>query len=154
MNLQKSTPIFFKHLAIELSIILTIVTILPGCGRKGPPIPPHQIVPPAVTDLGVNMDGDVLRLMWSIPQSGAKPAPEVAGFTVYRSKTMLTDACQKCPDRFRQIADIVVGSKESRKKPLVYTEAIESGYEYRYKVTAYTRKRLMGKESNVVSIQR
>jgi len=152
--LQKSTPIFFKHLAIELSIILTIVTLLPGCGRKGPPIPPRQIVPPAVTDLGVNMEGDILRLMWSIPQTGGKPAPEVAGFIVYRSKTMLTDACQKCPNRFRQIADIVIGSKVSRKKPLLYTETIESGYEYRYKVTAYTRKRIMGAESNVVSVQR
>ena len=152
--MEKSPPIFIKHLAIELSIILTIVTLLQGCGRKGAPWPPHQIVPPAVTDLGVNMDGDDLRLMWSIPQSGDKPAPEVAGFIVYRSKTILTDACQKCPNRFRQVADIVIGSKASRKKPLVYTETLESGYEYRYKVTTYTRKRIMGAESNVVSIQR
>ncbi len=152
--MQKPTPIFLKQLAIELSIILTIVTISQGCGRKGPPIPPQQTVPPAVTDLGVNMDGDVLRLMWSIPKIGGKPVPDVAGFIVYRSKTMLTDACQKCPDQFRQIADMVIGSKESRKKPLVYTETLESGFEYRYKVTAYTRKRIMGAESNVVSIQR
>ena len=112
------------------------------------------------------MDGDILRLTWSIPllyedsesedirKTDGKPAPEVAGFIVYRSKTLLTDACQKCPNRFRQVADILIGSKASRKKPLLYTETIESGYEYRYKVTAYTRKRIMGAESNVVSIQR
>ncbi len=117
-------------------------------------MPPLQIVLPAVTDLGVNVDGDILTLMWSIPQTDGKPAPGVAGFIVYRSKTMLTDACQKCPNLFRQVADIVVGSKQSRKKPLVYTETIESGYEYRYKVTAYTRKRFMGQESNLVSVQR
>ncbi len=99
------------------------------------------------------MEGDILRLMWSIPQTDGKPAPEVTGFVVYRSKTILTDACQKCPDRFRQVADVVIGSKESRKKPLIYTETLESGYEYRYKVTAYTRKRFMGEESNIVSIQ-
>jgi len=152
--LHKSTPTFFKHLVIELSIILTIVTILQGCGRKGAPIPPRIVVPPAVTDLGLNMDGDIIRLMWSVPQSGGKPAPEVAGFIVYRSKTMLTDACQKCPIQFRQVADVVIGTKGSRKEPLLYTETLESGYEYRYKVTAYTRKRIMGGESNVVSIQR
>jgi len=154
LNLQKTISIFLKHPLQGLTLLLAVMTIWQGCGRKGPPIPPRQFVPPAVADLTVSMDGDVLRLTWSVPRIDGKVITKIAGFIVYRSKTMLTDACQTCPLRFRQVADMRIESREYLKKPQAYTETLESGYAYRYKVTAYTRSRVMGKESNVVAIQR
>jgi len=43
-----------------------------GCGKKAPPVPPHQAKPPTVTDLRASIDGGTLKLTWS----GAITYPE------------------------------------------------------------------------------
>jgi hypothetical protein len=40
-----------------------------GCGRKGMPSAPKKEIPAAVTDLSYRLDGSLLTLTWSVPQS-------------------------------------------------------------------------------------
>ena len=63
---------FGRGLIAIFSILICIVVFFPGCGRKAPPVPPGQARPPAVDDLSSSIDGDMLKLAWTIPDENRK----------------------------------------------------------------------------------
>jgi len=141
---------FGRGLIAIFSILLCIVVFLTGCGRKAAPVPPGQVRPPVVDDLSSSMDGDMLKLVWTIPDEKGKVASGVDGFIVYKSKTSLSDPdCEKCPVLFKKIADIPIEGKDINKK-ITYRETLEKGYKYIYKVTVYTKTGASGKDSNYI----
>ena len=48
-------------LMLQLSIGITVTIFLSGCGRKAPPVPPHQESSQAVTDTRSIADGGLLQ---------------------------------------------------------------------------------------------
>ena len=138
---------FGRGLIAIFSILICIVVFSAACGRKAPPVPPCQARPPAVDDLSSSIDGDMLKLSWTIPDEKVKIA---SGFIVYKSKTSLSESvCKKCPVLFKQIADIPIEEKDINKK-ITYNETLEKGYRYIYKVTVYTNTEAVGKDSNYI----
>lgn len=139
---------FSRSLITILSILLCIVVF--GCGRKAAPVPPGQVMPPAVDDLSSSIDEDMLELAWTIPDENGKIASDLGGFIVYKSKTSLSGSdCKECPVLFKRIADIPIEEKDINKK-ITYNETLEKGYRYIYKVTVYTKTGASGKDSNYI----
>lgn len=135
-----------------LSIYIA-VSFITGCGKKGPPVPPRQAKPPEVTDLKATIAGDTLGLTWTV----RRPPPRgQAGFYVYRSKTALSEpVCETCPIVFQRIADIPVKENETenfKEGETTYTETLEKGYQYIYKVIPYMENEETGKDSNFASV--
>jgi len=142
-----------------ISLIIILVFLLPGCGKKAPPIPPRQKPVPAVSDLKYSIDGDILTLAWTIPKGKEKAKSAFNGFIVYRSKRPISDSdCKNCPKLFQKVSDIpvditadnTIDAPGYENKNIEYREEIEQGFLYTYKVVLYTKSGAQSRDSNYV----
>ena len=130
-----------------LIFFICILTFLSGCGKKGPPVPPHQKPIPVVTDLKYKIENGIITLFWTNPAEKGKAEP--AGFFVYRSREKTFNKnCDGCPETFKQIADITSRSAERTFK---YKENLKRGNRYIYKIIVYTKNKIKGESSNRVN---
>jgi hypothetical protein len=127
--------------------------MISGCGKKALPEPPSGIRPPKVMDLAYSISENTIKLSWTIPQTNDTAKSRATGFLIYRSKqTSVEPDCPNCPIYFLKIGDVLVRDAASGVNELsvVFTQTIESGYRYLYKVKAYDRDGVAGKDSNVI----
>jgi len=153
-NRKKLYKTFNTHLILQLSILSVFVLFVSGCGKKAPPVPPHQ-KKSAVNDLRANIDGDTLKLTWTIPREKGEIMPRLSGFIVYRSKMLHSDSdCKNCPVLFKRVANIPIEVRASgymKKGTITYPESPEKCYRYIYKVIVY-RKGITSSDSNYVDL--
>jgi len=125
-----------------------------GCGKKGPPRPPQRPLPPVVRDLAYTVQNDIVKLSWTVPGTESRSAAPPAAVKVFRFRLSAEEAdCKKCPIRFALTGDIPIFKKRSEKsKPtrMSYTEFVETGYRYIYKVIVFDENGTGGKDSNIV----
>lgn len=125
-----------------------------GCGKKGPPRPPKRPLPPAVRDLRLTVQGDIVELSWTLAAAAGGAASTPAAIKVFRAaQSEVEIGCETCPIRFVTVAEIPIHEKESEKsepRALSFTETIEPGYRYIYKVIAFDEYGIGGKDSNIV----
>lgn len=144
-----------KWMAALLLVLAGSSLLWIGCGKKGPPRPPRRPLPPAVKDLEYTVHNDIVKLSWTVPgkEEGRSAAPPAA-VKVFRSRLSTEDAsCENCPIRFAVSADIPIDKKRSEKSQPIrmsYTEFVETGYHYVYKVTVFDENGIGGKGSNIV----
>ena len=135
-----------------IPVIIILVFLLPGCGKKAPPVPPRQKPVPAVSDLKYSIDGDTLTLTWTIPKGKEKVKSVPDGFIVYRYKRPILDSpCKNCPKLFKRVSDITKDSTGYGNKNIEYREEIEKGFVYTYKVVLYTKSGAQSQDSNYIS---
>jgi hypothetical protein len=133
---------------------MTAAFMLSGCGKKAPPEPPSGNKPPKVIDLAYSISNNTIKLSWTIPKPDDKAKSPVTGFLIYGSKqSSLETDCPNCPIRFKEIGDVPVrgaGPGQSEPPPVVFTDTIEPGYRYIYKVRAYDDDGVTGRDSDFV----
>ena len=133
---------------------MVLLGLLAACGVKGPPVPPRQVPPPAVSDLSYRIENGWARLNWSFPKAALeKGAPEIAAFLVYRSKASLKEPCKGCPLMFQRIARVspyTTTESKRRDTTLEYADKLQKGYRYVYKVVAVTDNNVGSEDSNLV----
>ena len=134
--------------AILVSVFLA--GMLFGCGRKLPPSPPQQYMPPVVADLAFRLEENRVTLSWTVPQPLDKDQPAPAGFRIFRARQLSSEAdCSSCKLDFRQTGDVTSKGKKPG-SPLHFSETLLSGYKYVYKVVAYDAKGFDGKDSKSI----
>lgn len=107
-NRKKLYKNFNTHLILHFSILIIFVLLVLGCGKKAPPVPPHQAKPPTINDLRASIDGGTLKLTWAIPREKGTIMPSLSGFIVYRSKMLHSGPnCKNSPVLFKRVADIL-----------------------------------------------
>jgi hypothetical protein len=125
-----------------------------GCGKKGPPRPPQRPTPPAVKDLSYAVVNRMVELSWTVQAAEDRSASAPVGYKIFRYKVSAEESdCEKCPIHFAEIADVPIQMKRSEKsKPtrLRFTEVLEPGYRYIYKVILYDQDGRGSKASNPV----
>ena len=140
--------------ALAVAVCLTAGGIIWGCGKKGPPQPPRGDSPPRVSDLDYSIEGNTVRLSWTLPQTTAKAKTPVTGFLIYQYKQSAHEReCTNCPVIFEKVGDVPVRDNERKQpgtQPIVFVQTIEPGYRYIFKVTAYSRAGTASKDSNHV----
>lgn len=133
---------------------VALLLTLPACGKKGPPVAPRQMPPPAVEKLSRHRAGDRLVLTWTLPAASGLQRTDLAGFRVYRSRVGRAEPdCRSCPVLFERIADIpmersAAGSGGTPR--FSFSDTPAEGYRYRYKVTIYTPAGHEGQASDTV----
>lgn len=133
---------------------LTAAIVMWGCGKKGPPKPPSGRKPPAVRDLAYSITATTIKLSWTVPQPNAKAKSAVSGFLVYRYQQAANEReCSNCPVIFKQIGDVPGPKGGSGTTPLFYTQTLQPGYRYIFKVKAYDDEGLFGRDSNFVQFE-
>lgn len=138
-----------------IPVIIIFVFLLPGCGKKAPPVPPQQKSVPAVSDLKHSIDSDMLTLTWTIPKGKEKEKTVPDGFIVYRYKRPISDSpCKNCPKLFQKVSDIPAyitnDASAYETKNIEHSEKIEKGFVYTYKVVLYTKSGAQSQDSNYV----
>jgi hypothetical protein len=117
------------------------LVLLSACGVKAPPKPPEMMPPPTVKDLQGRVEDDRVVLTWTLPGRKSRRVMEVKGFRVYRSRIPLSDSdCQTCPLRFEQAAELnaaASGDRHDVPAKMTYSEVLDRGYGYTYKVVGY-----------------
>jgi hypothetical protein len=135
--------------------MILFILFFSSCGKKAPPVPPRQAKPPTVNDLRTPINGGTLKLTWAIPKEKGRIISDLSGFIVYRSKMLLLDTdYEVCPVPFKRVADIPIeakGPEYMKKGNSTYTETLEKGYKYIYKVIVY-RKGVTSSDSNYVDL--
>jgi hypothetical protein len=135
-------------------IVLAGVFMPWGCGKKAPPEPPTGSRPPRVIDLAYGVSGSTLALSWRVPPTNPAARIPVTGFLIYRSQQpLLENACPNCPILFKIIGDVPVreaGAGQDGEPAITFTETLDPGYRYIYKVHGYSRDGIRSKPSNVV----
>ena len=154
MIISKISKGFPVMIAVAFLIGLTPVVMMWGCGKKGPPEPPTGSKPPRVRDLGYGISKNTLKLSWTIPQPDEKAQLSISGFIIFRSQQSLIEReCPNCPILFKTIGDVPVrgpGPGQPGEPLIRFTETIEPGYRYIYKVNGYSADGIRSRNSNFV----
>jgi len=139
---------------LTVMIFLTAAIIIGACGKKGPPKPPSGDKPPQVRNLAYSITGNTLKLSWTLPATTAKAKSAVTGFLIFRYQQAAYEReCPNCPVIFKQVGDVPArraGSGQPGVAPLIFTQTIEPGYRYIYKVKAYDNEGTASGDSNFV----
>jgi len=151
--MHNASCIYIKTLAFFFTLAgLSFLWL--GCGQKGSPRPPQQPSPVAVKDLSYNIDNDILKLSWTVPVTDDHRASFPAAVKLFRFKQSAEESnCEKCPIRFTEIADLPVQmsrAEKSRSNTMGFSEVLERGYRYIYKVIVYNKEGIGGKDSNTI----
>ena len=140
-----------KHcLILQLTAVMAVSVCLFGCGKKAPPVPPRQPAIPAVKDLRSDIDGDMVVLTWTIPDEMKDKSSGIKSFVVHRAIQNIPDGdCRNCPVNFKPVAEIPAETKLPLKK-MKYTERLEKGIKYVFKVTVISNTGTESADSNYV----
>ncbi|MDO8945228.1 MAG: hypothetical protein Q7U75_18750, partial [Desulfobacterales bacterium] len=143
---------FMSHRRAAILVTVLLAGMLFGCGRKLPPSPPPQYMPPVVADLSFKLEENRVTLSWTVPQLQDKDQPAPAGFRIFRARQMSSEAvCSTCKLDFRQTGDVTSKGKKPG-SPLHFSETLLPGYKYVYKVVAYDAKGFDGKDSKSIEV--
>jgi predicted small lipoprotein YifL len=154
MKLSKVQKGLAATIALAVLIGLTLVVTVWGCGKKGPPEPPTGSRPPAVTDLSYSISKNITKLTWTVPRPDETARLPLTGFLIFRSQRPLLEAdCPNCPTLFKLIGDVPArgpGPGKPGAPPISFTQTIEPGFRYLYKVNGYSADGLRSGNSNFV----
>ena len=136
-------------------ILLFITLLLPGCGRKTLPVPPQNLVPVAISDLGFSLAETGVTLSWSPPTHDVrgKELVELDGYEILRAEVPKTRYCPDCPVVFNRIANLP-GSPVNQEQPAKITfhdPTISPGNYYLYKIRCRSGWYLSSDDSNKVT---
>ena len=138
-------------------LIVFWAAIVTGCGIKGPPVPPDRTPPERVADLQAVVEGETIRMNWSVDKSAAEGASALKGFYVFRWQNPIEEpACPGCPKVFERIADVEMDSgkpAENQRLQFSVEAPLPTGYRYTFKVIGYGRGGLRSGDSNVLSFE-
>jgi predicted small lipoprotein YifL len=125
---------------MRISLIFFILfVVVSGCGRKGPPLPPDFSEVPPVNSVDGSVNNGVLTLVWQKPTG--RNAGIIDGFQVYRSKKRSdAELCEGCPLIFERV-------KATDKNICRYSENLETGMAYIYKVVSYSSNGAVSSDS-------
>jgi hypothetical protein len=142
-----------------VAMLILWASFLIGCGKKAPPVAPRQVPPGKVTDLSYRLDGDTVKLTWTLPAGDEKNQSCPTRFVLYKSRRPIAETeCTSCPIRFKRIAVIPVEKKDAlgigsdKKRVLSYFETLEMGFRYIYKVTGVAQNGLLSGDSNSIRL--
>lgn len=91
-----------------------------------------------------------MTLTWRVVSTEEESTAPPAGFFVYRSRLDLSGDCRDCPPQFEKTAEIPVENAQIR---TTYTELLDEGFRYVYKVSSYTDSGLEGEASAPVAVE-
>lgn len=139
----------------RLLALAVLLVILAGCGFKTMPVPPQQVVPRAITDLGYQLSERGVTLSWSYPIETVtgEDISEIDSFAIYRAVVPADSYCETCPIPFGQPIILPGGALpgEGRKTATYEATLLRPGNLYFFKVRSRAGWWAESADSNIVS---
>ncbi len=140
-----------------LSVLIPLLILWAGCGKKGPPVSYDRIVPKMVNDLGASVREGRVILRWSLPRENTDGAKlvDLKGFMILRG-SFEGEECKGCPERLIPIAEVDLASREQyvieADRVFWADNGLWAGRTYRYRVLGFNRRGHFSQESNKVEV--
>jgi len=140
-----------------LIIILLVVAMISGCGKKGELRAPELAAPKPITNLTARVAGNAIALTWSRPTEyiDGKEMKDLASFVIFRKE--VSQSCLDCPVPYRQLTIVNVEDHERFVKQKQYRyddQEAQSKSIYRYRVASQLFDGSLSAPSNEVEITR
>jgi hypothetical protein len=137
-----------RFLCGVLGLFLLGVLFCAGCGKKGDPIPPKLILPPAIADLTVASVAEGIALVWSVSEATGGRTDH---FRIIRSEAAADQACPGCPQDYKSFVTLKVADQNLRRegeKGFGYIDAtVAAGRFYSYRISTCDTHGLCGEPS-------
>lgn len=142
--------------AVPFHLVLLLLLVLPaGCGKKGPVQPLKQPLPAAPRELTLRQLGMRFLLTWDIPKvnQNGTPLTNLKGFNVYKMRYDLAEDCPECRDTSVLIEEIDLDYLQDvirRGDSLYFWDAkLKTGFGYKYSVVPFNRRNREGAPAKV-----
>ena len=137
-------------------LLLAFLSLLSGCGRKTPLLPPQDVVPQPIDDLRFSLDEKGVELRWSYPlrTMQGQRLEMIEEFEIYRAIMSPEKYCPDCPLSFgtpRRIAGGKIPPGVSVRTATFRDTLLRPGQLYFYKVRAKGGWYYSSPDSNIVS---
>jgi hypothetical protein len=124
------------------------ILFVPGCGKKGDPIPSRASLPAAIADLSAASSAEGIVLRWSIPA----PPDGIGSFRILRSDMEAAKACPGCPQDHRTLVQLSKADgrlQRDGENGVRYFDAdVRAGRFYSYRVAGCNPRGDCGEASN------
>lgn len=134
-------------------VLVFLLILLVGCGRKTPPVPPNAVIPQGISNLKYKADDTGVTLSWTYPNRSidGKNIENIRAFHLHKAIIPEADYCDGCPVKYDQVIKIDArGTKPNERLTYVDTD-LQSGYHYVYMVRSDSGWRSQSDESNRVN---
>ncbi len=134
-------------------ILLGLLVLLVGCGRKTPPVPPNAVIPQAINNLQYNANETGATLSWTYPAQSidGQKIENIRTFLLHKAVVAEADYCEGCPVVYDQVIKIDARNVEPEGR-LTYVDAdLEPGFHYVYMVQSDSGWRIRSSNSNRVN---
>jgi hypothetical protein len=127
--------------AVARSILLSaLVACVVGCGLKGKPVPPTEVVPRPPSDLRLDPVPEGVRVSCEVPQrnSDGSPLTDLDMVEILRTSGRPAD-CPTCPPVFSKVAElqyVYSGDAEIAKGKMEFLDRVGKPGSYQYRVVA------------------
>lgn len=133
-------------------LLIGLLALLVGCGRKTPPVPPNAVIPEAITNLRYTADDMGVHLSWSYPSRSVegKSIKNIRVFQLHKAVISQADYCDGCPVVYDQVIPIEArGIRPKAGVDYIDTD-LQAGYHYVYMVQSGSGWRIDSAPSNRV----
>ena len=139
----------------SLLLLLLVVLVFTGCGKKTRPVPPGDVQPAAISDLAYELDEKGVTLSWSIPVQtvkGGRLPYLIEKFELYRAVVPAKEYCEGCPVHFGEPVEIPL--TEGQKGRITYQESLlRPAHRYIYQVRSRAGWLVASEPSNTLSFR-
>lgn len=141
----------------KIILLITLLMVVSGCGKKAPPVPWSSVVPKRIVDLEAIPRESRLLLEWTSPKENTDKSvlTDLAVFQILRSEGILiAGECRGCGEKPKVVYEIKLDSKEEvkGKRMSVFFEDQEPRKVYVYQVVSINRKGYPASPSNPVTV--
>lgn len=131
-------------------ILIFLLCLLPGCGKKGPVRPLKQPLPAAPEALSVQQKGDRFLVSWRPPvrnQDGSE-LTNLEKFKIYKMRYDLADDCPECRDTSVLLLEVDLDYlRDVRRigdRLYLWDDELEAGIGYQYSVVPFNARGRQG----------
>lgn len=139
----------------KIFLLLSMLSLLAACGKRGPLVAPEALVPAPIKDLRVEQKGNLFQVCWSAPgkEEWGGPLKGLAGFQVFRREVLPPDEdCEICPSAYSLLRTV---DPEYLQDIIRYGSLfcffdadLKDGRTYQYKVVTMDKEGSCSKDSN------
>ena len=146
----------------RITLVLCMLLIVTGCGRKGPLIYPDMMVPAAPAIVSVQQCGSAVKLQFVLPgkDRGGRSVKGLSGIKISRrvTETDRKDVCRSCMSDYRLFQTLYLDHLPAAiqrfgSQLILFDGDVASGNSYSYSLIPFTEEGADGASHTTVDVR-